>query len=381
MLIKRVITNTIKKNMAKEPKVFVIYGPRQSGKTTLLNEIIKGEKRKVLFLKGEDLLVQKTFSESIFENLNSFIGGTEILVIDEAQKIDNIGESIKLLFDTRPMLIFLSGSSSFDLANRLAEPMTGRTRTYTLYPLAMVEIPLRLPNPGLKSKLEDFFRFGLYPKIQALISQKEKEEYLYEVLNTYLYNDLLSFKEIKKPRKILDLLTLLAYQIGCEVNTAELSQELNLDRPTVDKYLDILEKMFVVVNLRGFSRNLRKEVTKTSKYYFIDLGLRNALIRNFNPLKYRNDVGSMFENFCFIERLKFLRNNRKFVNHYFWRTYDQKEIDLIEEKGGKLSGFEFKYGLGKVPKATKKEFLETYPESEFKIITPENLEKFLTEMR
>ena len=216
----------------------------------------------------------------------------------------------------------------------------------------------------------------MYPKIHVLASDGEREDYLYDVVNTYLYNDLLVFKDIKKPKKILDLLGLLAFQIGSEVNIEELARNLLLNRETVEKYLDVLEKMFVVVNLRGFSRNLRKEITKTSKYYFVDLGLRNAIIRNFNTFDLRNDIGACYENFCMIERMKFLGNQKKHASFSFWRTYDQKEIDLIEEKDGKLSAFEFKYGDARLSRAAKNEFLETYENSTFEVITPENLGKF-----
>lgn len=378
MLINRTITRAIKDKLIGEPRVLVLYGPRQSGKTVLLNQLLDGEKRKILFLRGEDLQVQGVFSVPIFEKINSFIGDAEVLVIDEAQKIENIGESLKLLFDARPISILVSGSASFDLANKLAEPMTGRATFFTLYPLSVAEIPKILPNPGLKYRLEDYLRFGMYPKVHTLTTEKEKEGYLYDVINTYLYNDLLTFKEIKKPKKILDLLALLAHQVGSEVKIEELSQNLLLNRETVEKYLDVLEKMFVLVNLRGFSRNLRKEISKTSKYYFTDLGLRNAVIRNFNPLNLRGDIGGLFENFCVIERMKRILNQRESANWYFWRTYDQKEIDLVEERGGKLLTFEFKYSPTKGLGSAAKEFMKTYENSSFSLVNPENIESFLS---
>lgn len=378
MLIDRSITTLIKDKLAGEPKVIVLYGPRQSGKTVLLNEIARVEKRKQLSLKGEDVRIQEVFSVPRYDTLKSYLGDTEVLIIDEAQKIDNIGSSLKLIFDSSPIHIIVSGSASFDLANKLAEPMTGRATFFTLYPLSVFELDKEEIRFGLDKKLPDLLRFGMYPKIHTLGSEVEKQDYLHSVISTYLYNDLLSFNEIKKPKKILDLLSLLALQIGNEVNIWELSKQLLLDRQTVEKYLDVLEKMFIVINLRGFSRNLRKEITKTSKYYFVDLGLRNALIRNFNPLRLRGDVGGLFENFCVIERMKALSNQRKHANFYFWRTYDQKEIDLIEERDGKLNAFEFKFGDGKIPQATKKEFLHTYPDSTLTLINTENIEESLT---
>lgn len=377
MLIDRSLTTLIKNKLAGEPKVIVLYGPRQSGKTVLLNEIAGGENRKKLSLKGEDVRVQEIFSVPRYDTLKSYIGEIEVLIIDEAQQIDNIGSSLKLIFDSTPIHIIVSGSASFDLANKLAEPMTGRATFFTLYPLSLSELPHEKTMFGLDKILSELLVFGLYPKIHTLESVVEKQDYLYDVINTYLYKDLLSFNEIKKPKKILDLLSLLALQIGSEVNIWELSKQLLLDRQTVEKYLDVLEKMFVVINLRGFSRNLRKEITKTSKYYFVDLGLRNALIRNFNPINVRNDVGSLFENFCILERMKFLSNQRKPANYYFWRTYDQKEIDFIEERDGKLFATEFKFEDGKTPEATKKEFLKTYQHSDLTLINRENIEEFL----
>lgn len=361
MLIDRTLITLIKEKLLGEPKVIILYGPRQSGKTYLLNEISGQETRKVLFVRGDDIQIQKIFSVPDYSSLKSFVGDTPILIIDEAQKIENVGASLKLLFDSQPIHIIASGSASFDLA---------RATTFTLYPLALGELEMPF---GLEEKLPDLLRFGMYPKVHTLATEKEKEEYLYDIINSYLYQDLLSFGEIKKPKKIIDLLSLLALQIGSEVNIHELANKLLLDRVTIEKYLDILEKMFIIINLRGFSRNLRKEITKMSKYYFVDLGLRNALIRNFNTLDLRNDGGACFENFAVIEKIKSLTNKRDFANWYFWRTYDQKEIDLIEEKDGKLQAFEFKLGDGKVAKTTKEEFLKTYPNSQFTLVTPRNL--------
>ncbi|MBI5620812.1 ATP-binding protein [Candidatus Gottesmanbacteria bacterium] len=377
MLIDRTILNLIRQVLSGEPKIIVVYGPRQAGKTVLLGEITGSEKRKTLIFRGDDLLTQSLFSVPRLDTLENTVGDAEIIVIDEAQKIENIGQSLKLLYDNRPRFILATGSSSFHLANKLAESMTGRATFFTLYPLALSELPREETMFGLDKILPELLVFGLYPKIHTINSQVQKEQYLLDIINTYLYQDLLSFEGIRKPKKIIDLLQLLAFQIGSEVSIQELSQSLSLAKIVVEKYLDVLEKMFIVINLRGFSRNLRKEVTKTSKYYFLDLGLRNALIRNFNPLHLRNDVGSLFENFCILERMKFLSNQRKPANYYFWRTYDQKEIDLIEERDGKIKAFEFKFGTEKIPGATGQEFLKTYRDSDLTLINPNNIEKFL----
>jgi len=380
MLINRVITKLILDKLAGEPRVIVLYGPRQSGKTVILHEITDRERKngkETLFLKGDDIRVQEVFSIADYDKISTFIGDPRLLIIDEAQKIENIGSSLKLLFDSRPIHIIASGSASLDLANKINEPLTGGATFFTAYPLSVNETRYEMPNFSLSSRLEEFLRFGMYPKIHILSGEKEKEEYLYDVINTYLYQDLLSFEDIKKPKKILDLLSLLSLQLGSEVRLDELSRNLSLHRSTIEKYLDILEKMFIIINIRGFSRNLRKEISKTSKYYFTDLGLRNAIIRNFNPLKLRADGGALFENFGILERIKFLSNMKKHASFYFWRTYDQKEIDLIEEKDGKLNAFKFKFGDGKIPTATKSEFLKTYPQSEFKLINKENIEDLL----
>mgnify|MGYP001615630274 FL=1 len=378
MIIDRTILSPINKILAGEPRIIVLYGPRQAGKTFLLNEIATSEKRKIKVLTGDDLLTQQIFSKPIITELEKAVGDAQILIIDEAQKIENIGSSLKLLYDTRPRFILASGSSSFSLANKLAESMTGRATYLTLYPLAVSELPHEEIMFGLKPKIADFLIFGMYPKIHLLPSEEDKIRHLQDIVNTYLYNDLLAFEGIRKPKKVMDLLTLLAFQIGSEVSIQELSLALSLSNVAVEKYLDVLEKMFILINLRGLSRNLRKEVNKTSKYYFYDLGLRNAIIRNFNPLNLRDDKEMLFENFCILERMKKLSNNREFANYYFWRTYDQKEIDLIEERNGKLSGFEFKYGDNKISRATREEFLAAYPNGSLELINQENIENFLT---
>lgn len=274
----------------------------------------------------------------------------------------------------------VTGSYSLDLAGKISEPLTGRTRTYHLYPLSFAEMPKNPQDIENKYAFEELLRFGSYPYAVTTINETEKQKYLEEVINNYLYKDLLAFETVKKPKKIVDLLTMLAMQIGSQVAINELASNLAISRQAVEKYLDLLEKMFVVINIRGFSRNLRKELSKTSKYYFVDLGLRNALIRNFNPLPIRNDLGSMWENFCLIERIKHLNNNNTPGNYYFWRTYDQKEIDFIEEKEGILKAWEFKWGDPKhADNSSFKLFRATYNNSKLLTITPRNFEDFIYE--
>lgn len=375
-LVKRAIFDQIIKDLgSSENKVIIVYGPRQAGKTTLINQIKAEVKIKTLEFTGDDLQAQKIFSRYELEYQKTIITGYDLLIIDEAQKIENIGQTLKLIIDNFNIKIIVSGSASFDLANKINEPLTGRTRTYWLYPFAMNEIAdiHNTTNPELV--LENFMRFGMMPKVHQLVNETEKTNYLYEYINTYLSKDILSFADIRKPNKILDLLSLLALQISKEVSIPELAQNLALSQVTVNKYLDILEKMFIIVNLRGFSRNLRKEISKTSKYFFVDVGVRNALIRNFNPLGMRNDYGELFENFFILEKIKRSLFYNMTANFYFWRTYDQKEIDLIEDRDGKLTGYECKWK----DKATKSpdEWLKTYSNSSFKLINRDNYMEYL----
>jgi predicted AAA+ superfamily ATPase len=258
----------------------------------------------------------------------------------------------------------------------LSEPLTGRARVFHLHPLSWEEVSLKYRLTAPETALEEMLRYGMYPRIHTLESNQEKEEYLFNYLNHYLYRDLLEFEQIKKPKKVIDLLVLLAHQIGKEVAISELATSLGLSQKTVENYLDVMEKMFVLVNIRGFSRNLRKEVTKTSRYYFADTGLRNALIRNFTPLSLRSDVGELFENWFVMERIKKSDNHRQHIGFHFWRTYDQKEIDLIEEKDGQLTGFECKWNPAarvRVPA----DWVEAYPDAGFNVANSGNWRQYL----
>jgi predicted AAA+ superfamily ATPase len=375
-LIKRAITDQIVADLrSPENKVIIIYGPRQAGKTTLIHQIKEGQKTKILEYTGDDLQAQKIFSRYELAYLKEIITGYDLLIIDEAQKIENIGQTLKLIIDNFKIKIIVSGSASFDLANKINEPLTGRTKTYLLYPFAFGEVKDLHKTASPETVLENFMRFGMMPKTHQLANESEKTNYLYEYINTYLSKDILMFGDIRKPQKVIDLLTLLALQISGEVSIPELAQNLALSQITVNKYLDILEKMFVIVNLRGFSRNLRKEISKTSKYYFTDVGIRNALIRNFNPLAMRDDFGALFENFFIIEKIKKSHYQNQPANFYFWRTYDQKEIDLIEEREGKLIGYECKWkdGVAKAPS----DWLSAYANSSYEVVSKDNYGKYL----
>lgn len=378
MLIHRSLIDKIKVELGGEAKIVLLYGPRQAGKTTLIQTLLNKIPTSTLLLSGDDIRTQEIWSRPNLDTLKQAVGNAPLLIIDEAQRITDIGLSLKLLFDAIHIPIIASGSSSFDLANRVNEPLTGRATTYTLYPVSLLELGVVPPALSISERLEEFLRFGMYPKTLTLAGEEQKQQYLYDCVNNYLYKDILSFSSVRKPKKVIDLLSLIALQTGNEVVVAELAQHLSISRVIVEKYLDLLEKMFILVNIRGFSRNLRKEISKTSKYYFVDTGIRNALIRNFNPLSLRSDTGALFENFCIVERIKKLANSRRYANHYFWRTYDQKEIDLIEEQGGSLFAFEFKWSNKDHSfSSSQREFMDTYKTSTFSTITPSTIESFI----
>jgi len=364
-MIRRTIQKQFADSFSDPNTVTLLYGPRQAGKTTLLREIIDGyDKKKIEYFSGDDLFVQETFSRHELESLSKVVSGKDIIIVDEAQRIENIGLSAKLLVDTLSVKVVLSGSSSFELSNRVSEPLTGRTSTFHLHPLSWAEVSESFRTTRPESVLEDMLRYGMYPRVRTRTSDAERESYITEYLGNYLSKDILIFDDIRKPKKVIDLLTLLALQVGNEVSVAELSRHLSLSQPTVERYLDILEQMFVIVNVRGFSRNLRKEISKTSKYYFTDVGLRNAVIRNFNPLRLRNDAGALFENWFIVERMKRLGNAGIPTNFYFWRTYDQQEIDLVEERGGELVAYECKYASGKRIRPPR-DWSAAYPDARF----------------
>jgi len=376
MLFYRTIESGLRKAIISGPdRGIVLYGPRQAGKTTLLKHIFTTVKQPALWLTGDDLRTQELFGEPRLDRLEEAVGDSKLVVIDEAQRIPNIGLSTKLLIDEFHIRVVLSGSSSFDLANKVSEPLTGRITTMFLYPLSISELSKDILTKQ-SDILEGLLRYGMYPAVQARRGELEKEHYLADLINTYLYKDMLMIEGIRKPKKLLDLLSLLALQVGSEVSIAELCSRLGLSRPIVEKYLNILEKMFVIVNVRGLSRNLRKEIYKTSKYYFLDVGLRNALIRNTNPLSIRSDSGVLFENFCAMERMKLLSNFGRPTNYYFWRTWDQKELDWVEDRDGKLSAFAGKWSSKRgISKKTQEEFLRAYPQSDIRAITRETFVK------
>ena len=355
------------KNLLKPGKVVVIYGARRTGKTTLLNEYLKTEPEPYLLVSGEDIIIQGYLSSQSIEKLKAFVGNNRLLVIDEAQKVQNIGINLKLIVDHIPGIrVIATGSSSFDLARSIGEPLTGRKNTLIQYPLAQLELAAMEQRHETDSRLENRLIYGSYPEIVLLQDNREREQYLKEIVSSYLYKDILELEGIRQSAKIGRLLQLIAFQIGKEVSYTELGTSLGMSKNTADHYLDLLEKAFVIRKLGGFSRNLRNEVTKNSRYYFVDNGVRNALINNFNPLELRNDPGELWENYLVMERLKRQEYLRETANNYFWRTYTKKELDLVEERDGKLHGYEIKWG--KARPGAPKEWTMGYPEATWNLI-------------
>ena len=358
-------------------KVLVIYGPRRVGKTTLLQSYLKQTALKYKLDSGDNIRTQQILSSQDFAQILPYVEGYQLLAFDEAQNIPNIGMGLKIIVDQVPGIrVIVTGSSSFELAGQVGEPLTGRKSTLILYPMAQAELLSVYNRFELREKLADFLIFGAYPEVLQAPTPSARIEILTEIANAYLLKDILAFDRIKNSRTLLDLLKLLAFQVGSEVALSELSTQLGVDVKTVKRYLDLLEKAFVIYHLNGFSRNLRQEVTNKSKYYFWDNGIRNALIAQFNGLDQRNDHGALWENFMIIERIKYRTYLPLYANMYFWRTYQQQEIDLIEEYGGKLYGYEFKWSQNKVIRPPAK-WIETYKNSEFKVIHPDNYLEFI----
>jgi predicted AAA+ superfamily ATPase len=356
-------------------KVIIIYGARRVGKTVLSKQILSKYDHS-LYINCEHLQNKQMLETTNSERLKDIIGEKRLIVLDEAQTVENIGLVLKIIVDTYPGIqVIATGSSSFDLANRLSEPLTGRTRQFLLYPLSVNELRQTAGRIELEARIDRLLRFGLYPDVVHTGDQEAVEE-LNDIAGGYLYKDILQHQNVRKPELVINLLRALALQVGNEVSIHELANLLKENSHTVNRYLDILEKSFVIVRLPALSGNLRKEIAKNRKVYFIDLGIRNSLIQNFSPLNMRNDTGALWENFCVLERLKFLSAKRRFVNRYFWRTYDQKEIDYIEEYDGIFHAYEFKYHQRKRTKVPQ-DFAKTYPNHTFKVIDRGNFFDFI----
>ena len=348
---KRVLFTEFSKKLLPE-KVLLLLGARRVGKTKLIKDFIKEHPQNVyLQLNGEDIMDSDLLKERSVTNYQRLLSGIDVLVIDEAQHIPDIGLILKLIVDSiEGIKVIATGSSMFDLVNNLGEPLVGRKNTLYLFPLAQKEFAEFEDYKETSQHLEQRLLFGGYPELEQYSDWKEKEDYIYEIINSYLLKDILIFDGIKNSDKIYNLLRLIAFQIGKEVSLQELGNQLQLSKNTVERYLTLLTKVFVIFKVEGFSKNLRKEITKTSRYYFYDNGIRNALISNFKRLTERNDTGDLWENYLASERVKKQHYNKIKARNFFWRTYDQQELDWLEETGEDLSGFEFKWSTTKVSK-------------------------------
>ncbi len=353
-------------------KVLVILGARRIGKTMFLREFVKDLDTSILQLNGEDLSTHDILKNRSVENYKRLLGKNKVLIIDEAQKIPDIGDVLKLMVDEiSDIRIVATGSSMFDLNNQLGEPLTGRKFTFQMFPFAQMEYA-QIENPiQTYSNLEERLIYGSYPELLHYVSFDEKSAYLKELLQSYLLKDILELDGLRNSSKMFDLLRLIAFQIGKEVSLEELGRQLSMSKNTVERYLDLLSKVFVIFKVSGFSKNLRKEVSKSSKWYFVDNGIRNAIIANFNPLNIRNDVGDLWENYVISERIKFQNYTGISSNNYFWRTYQQQEIDWVEERNGSLFAYEMKWKQTNKIKAPSA-WRESYTESEFQVIHPGN---------
>ena len=363
-------------NKLQPNKVVILYGAGRVGKTMLVKEILANVNEPILRLNGDDINVHDKLSIRSIENYKQILGTYKLLYIDEAQKIPEIGLKLKLMIDEiEGLRIIISGSSSFDIHKNAGEPLTGRKYTFTLYTLSENEYTQVENNINKMDKVRERLVFGNYPELLHLPDRQDKVDYLNEMISSYLLKDILVYEHIKNSQKIFNLLRLIAFQIGGEVSLQELGIQLGISKNTVEKYLDLLSKVFILHKVEGFSRNLRKEITKNSRWYFLDNGIRNAVIANFNPLHARNDIGALWENYMISERLKYQEYKRISSNNYFWRTYEQQEIDWVEERDGSLFGYEFKWKEEKVKIPTQ--WKSAYPDASFELININNFSEWL----
>lgn len=372
-MITRLLEKIIKEKV-DYTKAIIVLGSRQTGKTTLLSGIT-AEMKNVLFLNCDNPIVRQQLENGNYETLLQLIGTNKVLFIDEAQRVKNIGLTLKIILDQiKNIQLFISGSSAFELANEMNEPLTGRKWEYILYPISWQEFESNVGYLTAIQQFENRLIYGMYPEI---INRKgEEQEVLQQLSSSLLYKDILSHSGIRKPDVLEKLLRALALQVGSEVNFNELSSMLGIDKNTVNTYINLLEKTFVIFRLSPLSRNVRNEINTSRKIYFYDNGIRNALISNFSPLEFREDKGALFENFMISERIKALHYHKIYSNIYFWRTTQQQEIDYIEERNGRLYAFEFKYSAGKNPKLPIT-FGKNYPETEFSVVNKDNFQPFL----
>jgi len=373
-MITRHILISLEKKLL-DNKAIILLGPRQVGKTTLLRELVHRNELAALWWNGDETDVRELLKNPTSTLLKSYIGRHRVVVIDEAQRVENIGLVIKLIYDNIPgVKVIATGSSAFELANRINEPLTGRKWEYFLYPLSYAEMVQHHGITEERRMLNHRLIYGYYPDV--VTSAGEEKEILQQLADSYLYKDILTWENVQKPQKLEKLIQALAFQLGNEVSYLELSRMAGIDKETVERYIILLERAFVVFRLGSFSRNLRKELSKSRKIYFYDNGIRNAVIRNYAPAGLRSDIGALWENFLLAERLKCLQKRELYVNRFFWRTHDRQEIDYIEEREGILHAFEFKWGE-KNSNRFPRIFLETYPKHETTVVNRTNFESFV----
>lgn len=378
-MISRLQAQTIRQRLVGDAhKILVLYGARQVGKTTLISCILDGLDKKVLSVDADQRKYVDIFSSRDLDAMRGLVSGYDILFIDEAQRIPDIGINLKILYDNiQELRIVVTGSSALDLASRIKEPLTGRSWTFHLYPISVREWQAHhlLNDFEVTQSLESFLSFGMYPEPLQIINRKEKIELLLSLRDGYLYKDVFTNTRVEYPEKIPLLTKMLAYQIGSQVSIQELSNALRIHRETVIHYIDLLEKAFVVFRLGGFSRNLRKEITKMDKIYFVDVGMRNAVIEDFSPIVARKDKGALWENFIIVELLKRKAIKQVHGAFYFWRLHSGAEFDLVKDKDGKLHGYEFKWK--ERSKNAPKSWTETYPDAGYTYVSPKNFMSIL----
>ncbi len=373
-LVRELYKNVLRK--LQPNKVVIVFGARRVGKTVLVKEILDKIDEPVLTLNGEDINVHDKLAIRTVENYRQILGSYKLLYIDEAQKIPEIGLKLKLMIDEiKGLKIIISGSSSFDINKDAGEPLTGRKYSFNLFALSEREYNQIEDKISKVDKLRERLIFGNYPELLHLPDREDKIDYLNEMVSSYLLKDILVYENIKNSQKIFNLLRLIAFQLGGEVSLQELGRQLSISKNTVEKYLDLLSKVYILHKVEGFSRNLRKEITKNSRWYFLDNGIRNAVIANFNPIESRNDVGQLWGNYMISERLKYQEYKRVSSNNYFWRTYDQQEIDWVEERDGSLFGYEFKWKESRVK--VPAQWRNTYPYSSFEVINMSNFDTWI----
>lgn len=372
-MIERFLYKTIEDKLFKG-KIIILAGARQVGKTTLLKQILR-EKEGVLWLNGDEMQVQNLFNHASSDRLLSEFGNNKIVILDEAQRIQDIGLRLKLIADSdSDIQMIATGSSSFELANKVNEPLTGRKWEYQMFPLSFGEMVAHHGKLKEMRMLPRRIVYGYYPEV--VMNDGNEVEILKLLTDAYLYKDILSWENVKHPDKLQTLLRALAYQVGSQVSFNELSQMCSLDNKTVERYVTLLEQCYIIFRLPSFSRNLRHELKASRKIYFYDNGIRNALIADYNAPEVRQDIGALWENFVIAERMKSNEYYRRWVNRFFWRTRQQQEVDYLEEGGGKLHAYEIKWNPRTKATITKT-FTEAYPGTEFQVITPDNIAEFL----